>query len=218
MFISFGAIKSSTPSLDRLIDVFLCRKRSEKILPIAITTSNSTEYPLDTVKIVDLGVDDTHQPSNTTFTTFTCCSTIATTSTITTATSDAISSANGMAQLFTAEAPMKTEVLEQKIVTETKTLTTRSTISLLPGEIAIATVQSPNSIIPTVDRSEFVQSDQQPVSDMASIAGNEIPQQDAITTIKVQHSAIEENTIVAQEPSTTIQTKNETKGTRAIHI
>lgn len=95
-----------------------------KIHPDTSTTSNSIDYPLDTVTVMDSG---SSQPSNNIFTTvIKCCSTTATTSTttITTATSDisqhAVSFANDKAQLFTAKIAVQTHVMEQKIITEIK--------------------------------------------------------------------------------------------------
>uniref|UniRef100_A0A1I7VIC9 Uncharacterized protein n=1 Tax=Loa loa TaxID=7209 RepID=A0A1I7VIC9_LOALO len=61
-----------------------------------------------------------------------------TTSTITTAANDAVNSTKNVAQLSIPETPMQMQVLEQKIVTETKTLTTRSTITSLPAETPVS--------------------------------------------------------------------------------
>ncbi|MCP9263995.1 hypothetical protein DINM_006923 [Dirofilaria immitis] len=223
-----SSIISSTSSLDHLIDVFLCRNRSKKNHPDTTAISIGPEYPLDTVNTANLPVDIAPQLSSTVFTAMTTCSTISTTATITTATTtnavpllQSYRATNGTVQLFSAETPMQTQVLEQKIITETKTLTTRSTMPLLPGELPlslnIATVQPSNPANSTAifDRSETVQLDQQSVSNVASVATNAKPQQnDSINTNidKIQHSAIEENAIVHQKPSTiTMQMENETK-------
>ncbi|KAL3995093.1 hypothetical protein ACH3XW_24375 [Acanthocheilonema viteae] len=222
-----SSIKSSTSSLDRLIDVFLFRKRSKKIHPDAITASNSIEYSLDTVKIVDHRIDTASQLSNTISPiVITCCSTTATTATTTTTTSDistlpqsqhAIGPANDMVQRSTAaNVPMQTHVLEQKIITETRTLTTKSTISLqsgeLPQSLKVAAAQSHIPINSTVifDQSK---SDQQSASDAILTAANEISQQsdsiDDTTAVEVQHSTAEENTAIDQERSRIVETENE---------
>ncbi|EFO16957.1 hypothetical protein LOAG_11545 [Loa loa] len=174
------------------------------------------EYPLDTVKIVDLEINTAPQLTNTTFTTVTtCCNSTTTTSTITTAANDAVNSTKNVAQLSIPETPMQMQVLEQKIVTETKTLTTRSTITSLPAEtpvsLNVAPIQSTNPITP----SAIVQLDQQPVLEVSSNAANAIIQQnDSInptTTVEVHHSTVEENAVDDQEPSITIQIENDAK-------
>lgn len=189
----------------------MCQKRSKKIHPDAITTCNSMEYPLDTVKVVDLEVGTTPQLTNSIFTTV---------NNATTATHDAVS--NDKAHQFTTEAPIHTQVLEQKIVTETKTLTTRSTISLLPREtpvpVKIIATQQPNPLtLPAmIKRSEIAQHDQQPASSVALNVANNIPHQndsiDATFTVASQHFVADENATADQEPSTIVQTENDWKG------
>ncbi|KAK6114294.1 hypothetical protein QQG55_55430 [Brugia pahangi] len=188
-----SSIKSSTSSLDHLIDVFLCRKRNKKIHPDTITISNDPEYPLNIIKISNSTNADTipsisplSHLSNSAFTTaITCCSintattTTITTATTTTTTNDSIScyySTNNMEeQLFTAtgKVPMQSQLLEQKIITETKTLTTKSTISLLPQELSLLSLKNTSSVqsmnpTPTTttiisDRLEFTKVDQQSI-------------------------------------------------------
>uniref|UniRef100_A0A0R3S1T4 DH domain-containing protein n=1 Tax=Elaeophora elaphi TaxID=1147741 RepID=A0A0R3S1T4_9BILA len=196
-----------------------------------MTTSNSIEYPLDTIKIADVGNDNTSQSSNTIFTTVTTCcsSTFATTTTTVTtvAASVSTSSANDTAKLVTTDLPMEKHVLEQKIVTETKTSTTTSTISLLPGELPpsskVIAGQTPNAIatsVPTAtgDQSELVQPDQQPVSNAPLTITNEIPQENdltdvtTITEVQQVYPAIEkENVPIDEKQSTNVQIENETK-------
>nr|CRZ21878.1 Bm7890 [Brugia malayi] len=80
-------------------------------------------------------------------------------------------------QLFTAteKVPMQNQLLEQKIITETKTLTTKSTISLLPQELSLLSLKNTSSVqsvnptpTPTTttiisDRLEFTKIDQQSI-------------------------------------------------------
>ncbi|VDN95634.1 unnamed protein product [Brugia pahangi] len=79
-------------------------------------------------------------------------------------------------QLFTAtgKVPMQSQLLEQKIITETKTLTTKSTISLLPQELSLLSLKNTSSVqsmnpTPTTtttiisDRLEFTKVDQQSI-------------------------------------------------------